>query len=78
MKAERPTASLAALFDLLLDPEGVMLPRDFANQGIGAHGSGASHGRVLVVHHQDQWLDLVDLWNLRALGLRSSSEVRRT
>lgn len=70
VKAERPATSTSSLFDLLLNGEGAMLPADLANQGVAAYGGGPSTGRLLYVHHPDRWLDLVDLWNLRALGLR--------
>lgn len=66
VKAERPAATVASLFDLLLD--GVTLPVDIASQGISAHGGSSPHGRFLYVHHPERWLDLVDFWNLRALG----------
>lgn len=66
-KAERPDVNFDSLIDLL--PGGFLLPKDLLADGVSS-SIGAELGAHVFVLRPDEWLDLLDLWNYRALGVR--------
>lgn len=66
--ATRPDVDFENVLDVLMGE--AALPADLLDHGVEAYGGNRPTGPHLYLHDHRDWTDLVDLWNLRALGVR--------